>query len=66
MPVFWFGRSGLPTFKPDAYHVGVQVGCELEFYLLKAPDKWSGTAPEPLDDSKYCQSSSADAAAEGD
>lgn len=44
----------------------IQVGCELEFYLLaKAPDREKREDILPLDDSRYCQSSSADAAMEG-
>jgi len=51
-----------------------QVGCETEFYLLKedpaslareAGQTGVGPLLVPLDDSKYCQSSSITAAAEG-
>lgn len=44
----------------------LQVGCEIEFYLLqKVPDKAKGEALQPLDESNYCQSSAVDAAADG-
>lgn len=44
-----------------------KVGCELEFYFLaNAPDRVKGEDILPLDDSRYCQSSSVDAAMEGE
>lgn len=55
-------RKALAALSSE-FGVTMKVGCELEFYLLaKAPDRAKDEKIMALDDSRYCQSSQADAA----